>query len=157
MANKKISQAASKASLEATDMIPVAQAGSTTAFHITGENLFGSLPAATDAAKGAVELATQAETAAVTDTERAVTPASLVNAIGPKNLAVGHCFIGVVIGMTRVNINAAFLAKVGRVHADGDLIALKDELDNRYILLFDSSQATWWGMQITNGTFVHFS
>jgi len=73
MANKKISQAASKASLEATDMIPLAAAGSTTAYHITGENLFGSLPAATDAAKGAVELDTQAETAAGTDSERAVT------------------------------------------------------------------------------------
>jgi hypothetical protein len=157
MANKKISQAASKASLEATDMIPLAAAGSTTAYHISGENLFGSLPTATDAAKGAVELATQAETAAGTDAERAVTPASLTNAIGPQNLAMGHCFIGVVASMTLANINAAFLAAVGRVHADGDLIAVKDALDYRYILLYDSARGGWYGMRVTDGTSVQYS
>jgi hypothetical protein len=157
MANKKISQAASKPSLEATDMIPVAAAGSTTAYHITGENLFGSLPAATDAAKGAVELATQAETAAVTDAERAVTPAGLANAIGPKNLATGHCYVGVAMTMTRLNINAAFLAATGREQADGDLITIKDGLDYSYILMYDSSQATWYGMNLTLGVSVQFA
>jgi hypothetical protein len=157
MANKKISQAALKPSLESTDMIPVAAAGSTTAYHISGENLFGSLPAATDAAKGAVELATQSETAAMSDTERAVTPAGLANAIGPKNLAAGHCYVGVAMTMTRLNINAAFLTATGREQADGDLITIKDGLDYSYILMYDTSQATWYGMNVTLGTFVNFS
>lgn len=154
MANRKISQAASKASLESTDMIPVAQAGSTTASHITGENLFGSMPNATDAAKGAVELATQAETAAGTDAERAVTPASLANAIGPKNLAQGHCSIGVVMSLTLANIATAFLTARGRAHGDGDLIVVRDAMDYLYILAYDASTGTWFGMNVAAGTFV---
>jgi hypothetical protein len=77
MANTKISQAYSKPALEATDMIPVASQGQLTAYHVTGQALFDSLPGATTASKGAVELATQAETKAGADCERAITPASL--------------------------------------------------------------------------------
>ena len=151
MANKKISQAASKASLESTDMIPVAQAGSTTAYHISGENLFGSMPNATDASKGAVELATQAETAAGTDAERAVTPAGLAHAIGPKNLAPGHCSIGVVLSLTLANLSAAFLAARGRAHGDGDLIVVRDALDYMYMLVYDASTGGWFGTNASPG------
>lgn len=154
MANRKISQAASKASLESTDMIPVAAAGSITAFHITGENLFGSMPNATDASKGAVELATQAETAAGTDAERAVTPASLAKAIGPKNLAAGHCSIGVLLSLTLANLSAAFLAARGRSHGDGDLIVVRDAMDYLYILAYDASTGGWFGINAIAGTFV---
>jgi len=59
--------------------------------------------------------------------------------------------------MTLANINAAFLTAVGRVHADGDLIAVKDAMDYRYILLYDSSQGGWYGMNVTNGSNVHYS
>jgi hypothetical protein len=78
MPDKTISEAQSKSTLEDTDMLPLAAANDDTAYKLTGANLFASLPAATTALKGRVELATAAEAAAGTDTERAVTPSGLL-------------------------------------------------------------------------------
>ena len=77
MPDTKISQATPKPSLDPADMLPVAAAGQNTAYHVTGETLFNSIPSASTAAKGAVELATGEETQAGTDETRAVTPAGL--------------------------------------------------------------------------------
>jgi hypothetical protein len=59
-------------------MIPVAASGDTTAYHVTGETLFASIPAAAEASKGIIELATVEEANLGADTERAVTPAGLL-------------------------------------------------------------------------------
>jgi hypothetical protein len=66
MATKLISEATTKSSLASTDMIPIAAAGEATAYHVTGEGLFDSLPAATTEISGVVELATYGEVAAGT-------------------------------------------------------------------------------------------
>jgi hypothetical protein len=50
----------------------------------------GSVPQATTTAQGKVELATQAETEAKTDTQRAVTPVSLVNFPIKKTFTIGN-------------------------------------------------------------------
>jgi hypothetical protein len=121
MANTKISQAYSKPALEATDMIPVASQGQLTAYHVTGQALFDSLPGATTASKGAVELATQAETKAGADCERAITPASLLGAIGPKMVAKGLIYIGYVENMNAVGIDLIYQQVCGRAMLNGDI------------------------------------
>lgn len=97
MADKRISDAAAKPSLENTDMIPLAADGDNAAYHVTGETIFGSLPDATTAQKGRVELATEAEAASASDSVRAVTPSGLMI----KKTGSGAIIVGDLSGNSR--------------------------------------------------------
>jgi hypothetical protein len=148
MPDVAISGATAKASLVNSDMIPVAASGSTTAYKVTGETLFNSIPQASTSVQGKVELATAAETRAATDTARAITPAGLANSVGPKQLYPGFCFAGklAVRPPTGVTIYNKFLATFGRVIADGDVLTILDNLDDMYLLCFSESDGGFHGI-----------
>ena len=156
MANTKISQAYSKATLEATDMIPVAKQGALTAYHVTGQTVFDSLPPASTASQGVVELATAAEAKAGTDIERAVTPASLIGAIGPKMIAAGVHYIGSVSStpLTATKIAAQFNTAVGRAIAHADLAIFYDSSGGFHIVIFHVQSATFLGFNLLTGAYV---
>jgi hypothetical protein len=154
MANTKISQAYSKPTLETTDMIPVAKQGALTAYHVTGQALFDSLPPASTASKGVAELATAAEARAGVDTERTLTPASLANAIGPKMIAAGVHYIGQVGGMSAANIAATFAAAVGRAVAHGDMMIFDDEVGGYYVGFFHSGAGKVYGFNLRTGAYI---
>src|SRR5512146_3315999 len=107
MSDKTISQATAKTTLSTTDMIPVAAAGDNTAYHVTGETLFTSIPAAAEASKGIIELATVAEANLGTDAERAVTPAGLLLIQDAGKAIVGGDKTGSGRGDYAVDIQAA--------------------------------------------------
>jgi hypothetical protein len=157
MANTKISQAFNKPVLEATDMIPVAAQGALTAYHVTGQALFDSLPAATTASQGTVELATAAETKAGTDTERAVTPAGLIGSIGPKMVAEGMHYIGNVGNppLTAMQIANQFNTTVGRWVANGDVVIFSDNSGGFYFTVFHSAAGRFYGFNLRDGSFVN--
>jgi hypothetical protein len=157
MANTKISQAYSKPTLEASDMIPVAKQGALTAYHVTGQALFDSLPPASTASKGVAELATAAEARAGSDTERALTPASLANAIGPKMVAAGIHYIDQVGGLTAAGIIAQFAVAVGRSAAHGDMMIFDDEGGGFYLGIFHSAAGKVYGFNLRTGDYVSFS
>ena len=157
MADKKISQATPKLSLEAGDMLPVAGAGDDETYHITGQALFDSLPRASSSAAGMVELATQAEVAAAEDASRAVTPAALAGALGPRCLAAGWCFIGALAApLTRSKISAAFLAAFGRAAQQGDLCTALDSESDLFILAWNAAAGAWEGMNASQGANVRY-
>lgn len=158
MANTKISQAYSKATLLLTDMIPVAMQGQLTAYHITGQALFDSLPAATTAEMGVVELATAAEAAAGTDTERALTPASLQGAISTVMLAPQLHYIGYVDPLGVNPICDLYESIVGRPVAHGDIMIWDGPAPDYgfYIGLFHSAAGKVYAFNMRDGTFVHF-
>lgn len=155
MANTKISQAYSKPALEATDMIPVAAQGQLTAYHVKGQALFDSLPAATTASKGVVELATAAEAKTATDTERAVTPASMLGALGPKH--VGSClfWIGAPATLTAGAIWNAFVAAVGRQPTHGDMVVFSgpSPIFGFYFGLYSSGLGAFCCFNMNDGSF----
>jgi hypothetical protein len=156
MANTKISQAWSKPALEATDMMPVAKQGSLQAYHVTGQTLFDSLPAATTASKGTVELATAAETQAGTDAERAVTPASLIGAIGPQNLVGGVHYIGSAGAppLTATMIFNAFHTATGRNPAWGELIVCGDNSGGFYLFFYHTATGAMMGFNLWTGAYM---
>ena len=153
MANKKISAALDKASLEATDMIPVAQAGSAQAWHVTGQTLFDSIPPATEASPGTVELATAAEVTAATDGARAVTPASLFGNLTIRHLANGALYIGQVTSINdKTGIGNLLTAITGLLAPqDGDLFLVRDNLDNMYLFVFEGASGDFQGFNMTTG------
>jgi hypothetical protein len=158
MANTKISQAYSKATLETTDMIPVAKQGALTAYHVTGQALFDSLPAASTASKGVVELATNTETRAGVDTERAVTPASLANAIGATMVAAGIHYIGsVTLPLSAAAITAKFLATVGRAMAHGDMAVFDDSGGGYTLGFYHSGAGKVYGFNLRSGAYVSYA
>jgi hypothetical protein len=156
MANTKISQAYAKPVLETTDMIPVAKQGALTAYHVTGQALFDSLPQATTASKGVAELATAAEARAGTDTERVLTPASLANAIGPKMVAAGEHYIGQVAALTAAAIAARFLTAVGRAMAHGDMMIFDDAAAGYYVGFYHSGAGKVYGFNLRTGAYVSY-
>jgi hypothetical protein len=155
MANTKISQAYSKPTLDPTDMIPVAAQGQLTAYHVTGQALFDSLPAATTASRGVVELATAAEAKAATDTERAVTPASLLGALGPKHIGSAILFIGSPAALTAVAIGDAFVTAVGRQPLHGDLVVFSGPYPvyGFYFGLYSSGVGAFYCVNMHDGSF----
>jgi hypothetical protein len=157
MANTKISQAYSKPALEETDMIPVAAQGLLTPYHITGEALFDSMRPATTAEPGVVELATAAEAAAGTDTERALTPASLQNAIGPTMVAPFLHYIGTVDPVTGGNIYTTFNSVVGRNPNHGDLVVFDGPSSEFYFGLFHVPAGKFYCFNMRDGSFASFS
>jgi hypothetical protein len=157
MANTKISQAYAKATLETTDMIPVAAQGQLTAYHVTGQALFDSLQPASTASKGVVELATAAEARAGTDTERALTPASLANAIGPKMVAAGEHYIGQVSALTAVAITTQFNTAVGRAMAHGDMAIFDDAGGGFYVGFFHPAAGRIYGFNLRTGGYVSYA
>jgi hypothetical protein len=157
MANTKISQAYSKSTLETTDMIPVAKQGALTAYHVTGQTLFDSLPPASTASKGVVELATAAEARAGSDTERALTPASLANAIGPTMVAAGILYIGQVSALTAAAISAQFATAIGRAVAHGDVMIFDDASSGYYVGFFHSGAGKVYGFNLRTGDYVSYA
>jgi hypothetical protein len=149
MANKKISEATAKSTLELTDKIPVAKEGDPSAYCVTGQTVFESIPAASASSKGVVELATQTETLAGTDTLRAVTPAGLIGALGPRNMAVAFTYMGRILDVptTNLKILARFQATFGRLPYAGDIVTFDDETDSSYFLIFEHSGDYWWGLK----------
>ena len=157
MANKKISAASNRVPLQSTDMIPVAALGSTGAFHVTGETLFNSIPEATSDTVGVVELATQAESAAATVDDRAVTPASLANAIGPAHMAEGWCFAGQLDDDPDVlNLLAIFEDAFGRAAVNGDMMIVEDPAESLYVVFMSEAAGGWFGFNATTGAFVSY-
>ncbi|MBE0410662.1 MAG: hypothetical protein IBX69_13110 [Anaerolineales bacterium] len=150
MADVKISAATNKEQLISSDMLPLAAVGDNTAYKLTGATLFDSIPAATDTSEGVVELATQAETAAATDTERAVTPASLAGSVGPLMLMAGLLFVGrsTFATLTKAEINTLFNTKFGRSPASGDLITIEDGTDRLHVLTWSVVYGGWFGVQL---------
>ena len=155
MANKKISEATPKATLDNTDMIPLAASGSATAYHIKGEKIFDSIPAATTSAKGSVELATNAETQTGTDTERAVTPAGLAAAIGPKQMGAGFCYIGQVnlepASLTAAAITTQFTTAAGRGPVEGDILVFADTYFTLYFGIYDAGAGAFSVFNLDSG------
>ncbi len=158
MANTKISQAYSKPTLETTDMIPVAKQGALTAYHVTGQTLFDSLPPASTASQGVVELATAAEAKAGTDIERAVTPASLIGAIGPQMIAAGVHYIGSVgaLPLSANQIATRFSTVVGRAIDYGDLVIFDDSSGGFYITVFHAGAGRFYGFNLRTGAYVSY-
>jgi hypothetical protein len=157
MANTKISQAYSKATLDPTDMIPVAKQGALTAYHVTGQAVFDSLPQATTASKGVAELATAAETRAGTDTERVLTPASLDTAIGPTMIAGGVHYIGMVSALTAAAIDTQFNAVVGRALEHGDMMIFDGPAAGFYVGFFHSAAGKVYGFNLRTGAYVNYA
>jgi hypothetical protein len=163
MADVKISNATRREQLISSDMLPLAAAGDNVAYKLTGSTLFDSIPAATDTARGIVELATQAETEAAADTERAVTPASLASSVGPAMMASALLSVGrsTLATLTRANINTLFNTKYGRAPAMGDLITVEDTTDRLHILTWSAVYGGWFGVQMdtwltSTGRFISF-
>ena len=157
MTDKKISDAAPKASLAATDMIPVACASDDIVYHITGQTLFDSIPQATTSVRGTAEAATLAEVQAAADSARCVTPASLAQAINPLHLAPGWCYIGQVsTPPTFSKINAKFIEAFGRSPARGDLFTMYDSDNDIYILVLNDSAGVFCGINASDGAFVSY-
>jgi hypothetical protein len=157
MTNTKISQAYSKPTLETTDMIPVAKQGALTAYHVTGQALFDSLPPASTASKGVVELATAAEAKAGTDVTRAVTPASLIGAIGPKMVAAGIHYIGQVTALTAAAITAQFATAVGRAAAHGDMMIFDDAGGGYFVGFYHSGAGRVYGFNLRTGAYFSYA
>jgi len=161
MANTKISQAYSKPDLEPTDMIPVAEQGALTPYHITGQALFDSLRPASTADRGVVGLATAAEAAAGADTERALTPASLANAIGPKMIADGVHYIGYhdYSPGSAVQVCNLFATAVGRAVAHGDMMIWDGGAPDYgfYVGFFHVAAGKIYAFNMRTGTFLSIS
>jgi hypothetical protein len=159
MANTKISQALSKPALEPTDMIPVAAQGQLTAYHVKGQALFDSLPAATTASQGVVELATAAEAKAGTDTERAVTPASLIGAVGKTMIGSPLFFIGSTTALNAATIAGVFATAVGRNVAHGDLVVFSGPYPGYgfYFGVFNVEAGAFYCFDMHDGSFDIFS
>ena len=151
MANKLISEATSKTTLDAVDMVPVAKSGEATAYHITGQVLFDSIPDADASTKGKVELATDGEIAAGT-ADKVVEAGGLAGALAGSHLVT----IGSAPPTVGV-IDAAFATEFDRSKANGDLITLEDSNGDLYILVYDSSNTAWHGMNATDGAFVSYT
>ena len=155
MPNTKISQAYAKPSLAPTDMIPVAAQGQLSAYHVTGQALFDSLPAATTASRGVVELATAAEAKAATDTERVVTPASLLGALGPKHVGSPIFYIGSAAELTANSIAGKFVTAVGRQPVTGDMVVFSgpSPIWGFYLGLYNTGSGAFHCINMNDGTF----
>ena len=151
MANKLISEATSKSTLDGPDMVPIAKSGEATAYHITGTNLFSSIPDASTSQKGQVELATDAEIAAGT-ADKIVEASGLASALAGAHL--------VTIGSSPPTvslIDAAFNSTFGRARVNGDLITLEDSDGDLYILVYDATNTAWHGINATDSGFVTYT
>jgi hypothetical protein len=159
MANTKISQAYPKATLAVTDMIPVAAQGQLTAYHVTGQAIFDSLPAGTTASLGVVELATAAEAKAGVDTERALTPASLIGAIGKTMIAEGLHYIGDVDPLTALQIKTVFEAALGRTWEHGDIMIFDGPYPGYgfFFGIYHKPAGKVYCFNMRDGTFTYFS
>ena len=140
-------------------MVPVAKSGDNRAYHVTGQALFASIPAANTAERGTVELATATETKAAADGQKAVTPASLVGAIGLKNFGSAFLYIGRIMDppTTYIKIRDMFWSALGRLPVTGDALVVADEDDVFYFLIYESGGGKFFGFQITGNTAVTMS
>lgn len=151
MANKLISEATSKSSLDSLDMVPVAKSGEATAYHITGTNLFSSIPDASTSQKGQVELATDAEIAAGTSDK-------VVEANGLASALAGVHLVTIGVAPPTVGaIDAAFSTTFNRSRVNGDLITLEDSDGDLYILVYDADNTAWHGLNATDSAFVSYT
>jgi hypothetical protein len=151
MANKLISEATYKTELAATDMVPVAKSGEATAYHVTGANIFNSIPDADASTKGKVELATDAEIAAGM-ADKVVEAGGLAG-----SLAGSHLVTIASAPPTVGTIDAAFATEFDRSRVNGDLITLEDSDGDLYILVYDLDNTAWHGLNATDGAFVTYT
>ena len=151
MATKLISEAAAKATLDDTDMVPVAKSGEGTAYHVTGAALFDSIPSASTSVEGKAELATAGELAAGTSGK--VVEAGTLSA----GLAGSHFIDLGSTPPTLGTINTAFASTFARAQAEGDLITLKDSSNDYFILVYDTETTAWSGINATDGAFVSYT
>ena len=151
MANKLISEATSKSTLDGSDMLPLAKSGEATAYKITGTNLFASIPDASTSQKGQSEIATDAEIAAGTS-------GKVVDADGLSGALAGSHLVTIAVSPPTVStIDAAFAKTFGRSRVNGDLITLEDSSGDLFILVYDSDNTAWHGNNATDSGFVSYT
>ena len=151
MPNKLISEASAKESLDTTDMIPVAKSGEATAYHVTGQTLFDSIPTASSSQEGIVEIATKIE----------INTGEGGKIVGASNLS--NCLAGThymylssspPVASTITN---RFTIVFDRAPAIGDLVTMKDSSGDYFILVYDSENTGWRGLNATDAAFVSFT
>jgi hypothetical protein len=157
MPDIKISQTTPRPALLGADMLPLADPNDPTPYHIKGQTLWDTFPAANQSRPGQVELATGAETRAGADDSRAVTPAGLAGAIDAPKLADAFLYAGQIVGLNRANLSSAFTSIHGRAAVAGDVLTVQDLSNHFYLLVYGTNPPAWGGLDVTTGTWVRYT
>jgi hypothetical protein len=158
MSDKKITETPRKSSLAGGDLFPLAAAGDAAAYSLDWADLPGSIPTSSTTLRGSFRFTTQDHVKYPSPTyTRAVCPQDMSQAVNARHFQSEFPCLDIgSYPLTRALIDAAFLAAAGREQQRGDLVTVRDDMDNFYLLAWNSTRAQWRGIDCTTPGFCHF-